>query len=796
MTKSRITKQMQNRRNFVFVSLFEISLFVICISSARAATAEQVDQMLEKAKTYVYSQQKDGLWELHPAPVTREEAAANDTKVTGGQWGGETALAVYALLAAGESPQDPRLVPAIKFLMTADLKGTYALGMRAQLYTFLPPSKEVQQAAQADAERLKDAVFGGVKAKGLFDYLLEPKSRTRIDHSVSQYGVLGMWACERAGAEVDTAFWKSTEDAWIRDQIAGDGSWCYLKAPSSKYPATAAMTAAGVATLFITQDYLHSDAGINCTGNITNPHIDAGLTWLSDHFDQVFDNLNEWAPYYALYGIERVGVASGRKYLGSVDWYQRGADYLLKSQSAAKGNWSAVDHRSTSLYSTVDTCLAMLFLSRGRAPVVFNKLQYDINGKEGNWNQRPRDVANLVHWIAKQTETYLNWQIVTLKSPTNELLEAPLLYISGNRPLVFTAEEQKKLKEYCEAGGLIVGNPDCGSRDFAESFRKLGSKLFPEYEFRELPADHPIYTNEQYPRSGWKPAPLVLSIGNGVREFMMLMPNDDAARHWQLEEVGRYAPQFQLADDIFLYAVDKKNFNEKGKTFFVSPDDSIAADRTIRLARLQYKGNWDPEPGGWRRLSALLLNKSHIKLDLSVAKLGSGQLGDGKTGATVAALTGTSAIKFDTASRQEIKNFLEGGGTLIVDAAGGSSDFAASAESELQIILGSEAALELKSPLPPSAKVYHLPGGAIKEFTYRPFARGSVGMLHTPLLSEATIGKRPAVYLSRMDLSSGMVGQPTDGIVGYDPKTATDIMTNLVVSSGLGADASVAPAVK
>ena len=72
-----------------------------------------------------------------------------------------------------------------------------------------------------------------------------------------------------------------------------------------------------------------------------------------------------------------------------------------------------------------------------------------------------------------------------------------------------------------------------------------------------------------------------------------------------LQEPGGHEPFYQLADDIFLYAVDQKNLKEKGKTYLVDPDPAIKADRTIKVARLQYEGNWDPEPAGWRRLAAV-----------------------------------------------------------------------------------------------------------------------------------------------------------------------------------------------
>ena len=59
------------------------------------------------------------------------------------------------------------------------------------------------------------------------------------------------------------------------------------------------------------------------------------------------------------------------------------------------------------------------------------------------WNQRPRDVANLVHQIrGSLEESYLNWQIVTLGTPLDDMHEGPVLFISGNRELEFTPGQQ------------------------------------------------------------------------------------------------------------------------------------------------------------------------------------------------------------------------------------------------------------------------------------------------------------------------------------------------------------------
>jgi hypothetical protein len=743
---------------------------------AIGATPDQVETAIERGKAYLYSQQKNGLWEPRADKPTSAEQDKAPWDLLDGQWGGVTALSVYSLLASGDSLQDPRLATAVKFLRGGQFRGMYVLGVRAQLLTFQPPSHDLAREASTEAELFGHAQFKRPQAKGLNDYLVDSKNYWRFDHSVSQYGVLGMWACEQSGAEVPSDYWQATEKAWRDDQDPATGGWCYGKTPTGDHPICASMTAAGVATLFITQDYLHPAQGINCAGNVNDPHIDAGLKWMADNYEKVFSETTQpWTPYYTMYGVERIGVASGYKYFGKVDWFAQGADFLVHKQLGDGSWWGGPE----------STALSLLFLSRGRAPVVMNKLEYQNGMKIGNWNERPRDVANVVHWIARQTERDLNWQIVDLHAPVRELHDAPILYIAGNQVLKLTRDDEAKLKTFCEEGGIILANADCGNLGFANSFRKLGRRMFPAYEFRELPADHPIFTNEQYPRTGWKSPPSVLSLGNGVREMMILIGTADPARRWQMQETGNRDSSFQLADDIFLYSVDKANFQEKGKTYLVDADSSVTPDRTIKFARLQYDGNWDPEPGGWRRLAAILNNTLHIKLRTTVVKLGDHTLGPGRGVAIrVADLTGTTKFKLDAAQRQDLKDFVTGGGTLIVDAAGGSDEFAASAADEIAAIFGPAAAKQLSEHLPPSADLFNLPGSKIDSFGYRSYARSKlVGSTRAPMLSAVSIDGRPAIYFSRLDLSAGLVGEPVDGVIGYDPATATAIVRNILLDA-------------
>src|SRR5262245_23990961 len=100
---------------------------------ARGATPTQVEQSITKARSYLYSKQKNGNWEKSPA----RDPATKPWEADGAQWGWTTALATYALLSSGEAHTDPRIKQATDFLAKADLIGVYAFGARACVWSLL-----------------------------------------------------------------------------------------------------------------------------------------------------------------------------------------------------------------------------------------------------------------------------------------------------------------------------------------------------------------------------------------------------------------------------------------------------------------------------------------------------------------------------------------------------------------------------------------------------------------------------------------------------------------------------------
>lgn len=792
-------------RHFLFIPV--LIILAPIGSRAHGASPQQVNDAIERGKAWLYAQARDGTWESGEPPKGLRQRT---------HWGGHTAIAIYALLAAGEKPNNPALRRAIEFLEKAnDVDGTYAVGLRAQVWWFLGASKETAEPIRRDTSLLLAGSYESGPLAGMYTYSLlrpggtgstarielrpagprpesppGPNSRPplvlngrgpmspKYDHSNSQYGVLGVWALAEVGGEVPLSYWRTVDAAWKKAQNA-DGGWDYIDGRQSK----ASMTAAGIATLYITQDFLMANSSWStCTPRPPDPHIAKGLAWMDSHIRHVLDGKDT----YLMYGIERIGLASGRKYFGNVAWFETGADQLVSGQNP-DGSW---DSHFAGRDDLASTAYAILFLSRGRAPVMMNKLEYGISvdstkptpavssGQDGEaWNERPRDLANLTKWVGRATEGFYNWQMVSLDASPDDLHDAPILYVTGRDAVHFTDAEQLKLRRFVEQGGLILANADCGRDAFAASIRQLGAVLFPKYEFRELPKDHLIYTGQQYSAAKWKTHPHLLGLSNGVRELMILVPDFDPSRLWQSGGAKGHEEPFQLGADLFIYMTGGKDPRVRPRTWIVHSRPTTQPARTLSLARLEIGDNSDPEPGGWRRMSALLHNDQHIDLDVKTVK----PEGTNLSNFRIAHWTGTTTVKLNDEQRAALREFVTSGGTLIVDAAGGSTFFAESAEAELRKIFGS-AAEALQHPLAAEHPAFNGPDSKIDSVQFRTFTRkASVGTNKIARVRGITIDDRIGVFYSPEDLSAGLVGEQVDGVSGYDPISATRIMTHLIL---------------
>ncbi len=129
-----------------------------------------------------------------------------------------------------------------------------------------------------------------------------------------------------------------------------------------------------------------------------------------------------------------------------------------------------------------------------------------------------------------------------------------------------------------------------------------------------------------------------------------------------------------------------------------------------------------------------------------------------------------------------LQKYVDCGGTLWIEAWGGSRDFAASA----QYLIAQMAPASPLEILPADHPLYiseNPRGFALNAPEVRRFSRmqRANGEGPKPPFAAATIHQRPAILLSELDLTSGLLGTGTWGIDGYTPETSTQLLTNLLL---------------
>jgi hypothetical protein len=657
---------------------------------------------------------------------------------------------------------------------------TYELGLRANAFLAAMKRSGMQNSPYRPFLRNDVRILMLSTADGSYNYESLGDGKSSGDNSNSQYGVLGVWAGVQADEEVPREYWYKVLKHW-HDCQCPDGGWSYR----GNQGATATMTTAGLASMFLCYDNLLADGFVKCD---QGPQVQAvlkplnkGLDWMDKNYGSIAQGGDRW-EYYLLYGVERVGLASGYKYFGKADWYKIGAERLLRTQGA-DGSWQGV----------VDTAYALLFLVRGRHGILFNKLEYD-----GDWNERPRDMAKLTQWIGREfEESTVNWQIVNLKVKPEEWLDAPILYISGSIEPKFTDEQIAAVRRYVNMGGTILSCTECDGKGFKDGIRDVYAKMFPKYKLEQVPQDHKFFTYNFRLDNKTGTLQGLEMIHNGVRP-LVVHTDRDMPRSWQLMLGKSDRPSFEGPANIALYltdgAVAEKALAARGATTW--PEKPAGAmTRQVKVARLTYntasgkEGNCDPEPLAWERFSRIMGRKHKVDVDVGeptpISRLS-------ESGADVAVLCGTDRV---TANDQEIKAlqaFVAGGGLLHVEAVGGAwagrnaAAFAESGEALAnQVAAGlpnSVAATKRLRRLTIDSPMFTQKNFAIEDVKFRKFSRQKMSDSRPQLRAVLNAKNMPIILFSNEDITGGLVGFACDEVHGYAPQSAFDLMRNIVLT--------------
>lgn len=684
---------------------------------------------------------------------------------------GNHALACWAMLAAGQSYQDPRLNRRISWVLSSDTPYTYDRGMRLMMLSRLT-GESFGPWAKRDADWVRSAITN----KGNFnDEYFGGPSAGFGDHGSGFYGVLGLWGADRAGVELNhnkiwspiDAHWRATQQKSPGDAAAGWAVGMLAKAASDDMPTQARtkttrstvntpMTAAGVATLTLSERYLQGPKLTDPTRDNVSLELRKGLRWLDENFDpdEAFDS--DW--FYTMWTVQQVGRATGRRTFNGVDWFREITAELLARQGD-DGLWEDEAGRQGKLLSTG---FALLYLANALEPVAVSKVRFD-----GAWDGRPNDLWNFAEYASDVYEVDTAWQIVALDQPVHDLIDSPLLYLATHEPFTLSDAEVDRLREYIDAGGMLVFNPESAWGRVSASVEALVESLHPGRALEPVAEFHPFYDLHTKLR-GDQPMQMV---HNGVRPLVVAFTKD-MGRGLQSNDLKRYGDSFAALSNIYLFAVGTEPGRVRLDSEYVMMPDDLG-DGRVPVARIRYEGDYDPEPGALEQLSAWYADYTLNGLD--VQTLRPGQLSNQR----IAFLTTSGGGQLSDEEAEALSDWVEAGGTLWLDAAGGSTAAVQSSNAMLLKLFPERTAL----PLDPDASLITGEGlgfgsDDVRRVTYSRFAQRQMGQMTSPRLQAITIDGRVAVVYSPEDITAALAGCEHWGIFGYSPESARRLVTN------------------
>ena len=483
-----------------FVVLTSLLVTLLSIPAAMPADppveplVDKVRKSIKEGVAYLYKHQRDdGNWSF------RTPHAAN---------GGGAALAMLALLTSGEKIKEPKIRLGLEYLRRVNPGETYTVSLQTMVFCMAGQPEDVAR-IQRNVDWLQKA--RGPRGWSYSNISADP------DNSNTQYALLALHEAKRAGATVDTVALKEMRDLFIETQ-GDNGTWGYK--PRKGDPALMTMTIAGLCNLLITgmdvevgKQKLNADGSAdNCGLYDENLPVAAALRYITNRLNNGLnrDNFGQVLvrdPLYGLYGLERAGRLTGQRYLGEQDWYRAGCLLLIDLQSRA-GNWEDSGPRAFGNESLVATSFALLFLAKGRTPVLISKLAY--GGQDSmDWNNKRSDVRHLADFCSRELfkREPMAWQAFDVRKKTAanqeevrdlaaELLQSPLVFFNGHH-FAPRDKEEEILKEYVNNGGFILAEACCGARGagrgFDADFQKLVERMFGPDSLQKLPPSHPVW---------------------------------------------------------------------------------------------------------------------------------------------------------------------------------------------------------------------------------------------------------------------------------------------------------------
>ncbi|MBX3396636.1 MAG: DUF4159 domain-containing protein [Phycisphaerae bacterium] len=682
-------------------------------------------------------------------------------------FGGPTALAALALLSAGADPtqgQMKRIIDALSYDEAREA-GTYVRSLRASVWSLMLDRKLSAASRRRYARLLAQDVNWLLRAmgpNGAFDY---GQGFAGGDNSNTQFANLGLWAGSIGNIEIANRQWQLLGDWWMKSQHPG-GGWSYRQ----KGRPTPSMTVAGCNSLYILLDryYARADRPYEYfKGVVPNKSLRKSMerVYRAIEDGNRFLELNppdvRQTYGYELFGLERLGLASGRSHIGGVEWFKRYAGEV------ADRKWSG---------EVISDSFALIFLVHGAAPVLFQKLEHDQDANE--WNYYHRDLYTLCRYMSSTFERLYRWQRIPPNATLENLEDAPFLLISGHAALTLSDTMRSRIREYVDRGGTVFLHADRRGKPFIQSATRIFESIFADLDlrFRELDPTHPLYschfgTDEQ----GWKrPIPL-RALADGPRLRVILCPVDIAGA-WH-QDRRQHEELFQIMANIRVYCAPPHNELPRVLRREPAPLSPAPPRGSFSIKRWSFAGDWTAHRGVWSRRADSL----RLRTGLTISADETSEILDAANLASVEVvhLAVRSQVTLHEHDIAALRAFAESGGMILIESADGQPD-------------GNAAVRKLVDSLPIGEKGILKPehalatgqfdgGRPLTELSPTPEGAALRREGAPPPIITRTINGRLAVAACPFDLSAGLDQSFIWRRVGYTPESTERIVDNILL---------------
>lgn len=401
--------------------------------------------------------------------------------------GGPTALAVLALLNSGEKVDSPAVKGGLDYLRKLNPVKTYVVALQTMAMSEALLASRDKKDLPRIAKNVEWLEKNAIRRNGKLDGWSYPGNDV-ADNSNTQYALLGLYAAKVAGVKIDDQLWKEVQDYYTRTQKldpanAKAGFWMY---DNRSFPLAASftMSVGGVRSAHRQHGFGQERAGAERRdrrrrevrrlrrqhrtreGHVLHRRplqLRAGQVVLL----QLLRHRAPRPPLRAAVHRQDGLVPRGVRQTREAPTAQRLVRVPGRRRGFDKG------------YPVVTTSFALLYLTKGRTPVLVSKFAWgrivdrDLAKKEpllvepppGRHHHRRAELEPQArrlpqHGRVRKREIFdnapLSWQVYDMRlqdlstpekidSEVGLLLQSPIVYLNGHGPMPFVTRATEKL---------------------------------------------------------------------------------------------------------------------------------------------------------------------------------------------------------------------------------------------------------------------------------------------------------------------------------------------------------------